>query len=345
MAATAGSEIDAVQYISRVVEMLEQWSLLSGVATAEIKRWEPLFRGIFDERRVNFTRAKCPLFADGAPIEFCETVAAWAGGVALNVDPAAYREGDSQSIARAAIASLIKTVPGAAPLAAFTGLGNPIWLGGEMRRGGGVGLWVYRAIPGEDRLTDAEDSRLGLEQLRVGPSRAALRILGVLRERAVPRMVGMSLYPVEESRFALYFRLYRSDWRLVQEIVGAAGLSEELFDRFARLFLGAARPWTGRRAGMGLELDGRGEPAGVTFYQNASHHFKSDADLRARVLTVAGEFGWNVGTYRSTSQLLRASDGRRLRRLIGIGATHANGSALRLYGSTEYLSQRCLDSE
>ena len=344
----AENRSQSYEYIFHVRRILENWSLLSD-RPIDLKSYSLLTSGLCHLPDSSFWKNHSCLCADGAPIEFCETLSNTISGPAYTIDPGPYQAPPLDRTFHAldlseSVLAQSKNEKGfhhtVGTIRTWISKNkNPersfrLWLAVSCQEYGDPIIKLYLNFKKEFLKEILPTIEPLLRNLQRQPDGIGAPIMTLLAKEGYLKQIGVTLKPDGVSKVKLYYRLPRIDYLRLKHFCGVAQIPSHIFTEYVHKMLQKKSDWADRRSGIGIEMGHDGQCNALAFYHYTNKYFCNDEVLRERVEVFGRQCGWNLTRYRQICRLLQYDPYICQRPLLGFSATKLGGAGLRIYSST-----------
>jgi hypothetical protein len=323
--------------LSRCESLLDNWSTLLGTGNEVVSAFRTA------TSRIGFvspSTARRGWFGHthvGAPVEFLESIARSTTEPAFLCDPAPAAASDAtrMDIALERAHALLDEVglPSNC-IEALVGAANvtDIWLSAQ----GKMRTFHLQTTPLDCGRTSARAARTWLRMADIKCPSATGRALALAADKGSLRAIACTCNP-DGSRAAhvTYCHLFDSQ---VLNVAAASDVPREPLVGYTEDLLRVQPHHVQRRAQLTLTVSGSGVIESFTLAHYVAPYFRSDAELRAAVLSNASVFNWHVAPYRAVSKLIGlAPEGSRARCYISFTVSRRGDARFDSYVSSARL--------
>lgn len=273
----------------------------------------------------------------GAPVEFPESIARRDLGPAFVCDPAPATACDATRIdvalerARAFLEEVGLPSNRIDPLIRVANV-TEIWLGAQAK----MRTVHLQTTPLECGRASAHAARTWLHMADINYPSATRRALALAADKGRLRAIAYTRHP--DGSLAAHFTYCHSFDSQVVSLAAACEVPREPLVHYTEDLLRVQPHHVQRRAQLTFTVSGSGVIKSFTLAHYVAPYFRSDAELRAAVLSNASAFDWQVAPYRAVSKLIGLPpDGSRARCYMSFTVARTGDARLDSYASSARL--------
>jgi hypothetical protein len=273
----------------------------------------------------------------GVPVEFLESIARSDSGPAFVCDPAPAIASDATRIDVALERAHVFLDEVGLPskrIDALIRLPNvtEIWLSAQ----GKMRTVHLQTMPLEFGRGSAHIARTWLHMADIKCPSATHRALALVADKGRLRAIAYTRHP--DSSLAAHLTYCHSFDSQIVSLASACDVPREPLVHYTEDLLRVQPHHVQRRAQLTFTVSGSGVIKSFTLAHYAAPYFRSDAELRAAVLSNASAFNWQVAPYRAVSKLIGlAPDGSRARCYMSFTVARTGDARLDSYASSARL--------